>query len=94
MGRRTYVNWAFTDTANNIATSDTVDSVLPGGVPNLIGTGAVLVNGAITGETRFGDYSSVAIDPTNANGSCAVTAQQYFTAGGQWATRIARVGTC
>jgi hypothetical protein len=90
-----YVNWAYTDTANNVATSVTVDSVQPGGgVPNLIGTGAVLVNGAISSEGRFGDYSSVAIDPTNANGSCAVIAQQYFASDNGWRTRIGRVGTC
>ena len=78
-----------------MAISDTVDSVQPlAGVPNLIGTGVVLVNGATAGESRFGDYSSVAIDPTNANGNCAVATQQYFPAGGQWGTRIARVGTC
>lgn len=72
-----------------------MDSVNPGGgVPNLIGTGTVLVNGPVTGETRFGDYSSVAIDPTNGNGSCAVAAQQYFQSDGTWTTRIARVGTC
>ena len=36
-----FVNWAFTDTPNNFATSNTVDMVPPGGgVPNLIGTGA------------------------------------------------------
>ena len=89
------VNWAYTDAPAGVATSDTVDCVLPGGgVPNLIGTGTVLVNGASTGEFRFGDYSSATIDPTNANGSCAVVAQQYFASGGSWATRIARVGTC
>lgn len=94
-GNFIYVNWAYTDTPAGVATSDTIDSVAPGaGVPNLIGTGTVLVNGVSTGEDRFGDYSSVAIDPSNANGSCAVTAQQYFQAGGQWGTRLARVGTC
>jgi hypothetical protein len=90
-----YLNWAYTDTPAGVATSDTVDSVNPGGgVPNLVGTGVVLVNGSSTSESRFGDYSSVAIDPANANGSCAVTAQQYFNSDGTWATRIARVGTC
>jgi hypothetical protein len=94
-GNFIYVNWAYTDSPAGVATSDTVDSVNPGGgVPSLIGTGVVLVNGPITGETRFGDFSSVAIDPTNVNGSCAVTAQQYFEPGGNWTTRIARVGTC
>jgi hypothetical protein len=94
-GNNIYVNWAFTDSARNIAVSDTVDSVVPGGgVPNLVGTGAVLVNGSVTHQTRFGDYSSVAIDPSVAAGSCAVTAQQYFAPSGTWRTRIARVGTC
>lgn len=94
-GNFIYVNWAYTDTPAGVATSDTIDSVAPGaGVPNLIGTGTVLVNGVSTDETRFGDFSSVAIDPANASGSCAVTAQQYFQSGGQWATRIGRVGTC
>jgi hypothetical protein len=90
-----FVNWAFTDTAAGIATSATVDMVAPGGgVPNLIGTGTVLVNGSSTTQDRFGDYSSVAIDPSIAAGTCAVTAQQYFAANGSWATRIGRVGTC
>ncbi|HEV3359970.1 MAG TPA: hypothetical protein VG247_24415 [Pseudonocardiaceae bacterium] len=93
-GNYVYLNWAYTDTPANVATSDTVDSVQPGaGVPNLIGTGVILVNGVSTGNDRFGDFSSVAIDPTNPNGSCAVTAQQYFP-DGNWGTRIARVGTC
>lgn len=94
-GNNIYLNWAYTDPANNVAVSDTVDSVAPGaGVPNLIGTGTVLINGAVTGQTRFGDFSSVAIDPSVAAGSCAVTAQQYFTTGGTWRTRLARVGSC
>lgn len=93
-GDNIYVNWAYTDTPAGVATSDTVDSVAPGGgVPNLVGTGVVLVNGSNTGQTRFGDYSSVAIDPTVAAGTCALSAQQFFS-GGAWATRIARVGTC
>ncbi|HKT00244.1 MAG TPA: hypothetical protein VJT31_11995 [Rugosimonospora sp.] len=90
-----YVNWAYTDAPNNISTSVTVDSVQPGaGVPDLHGTGVVLVNGSNTTDDRFGDYSSVAIDPSNANGSCAVIAQQYFGTDGGWRTRIGRVGTC
>lgn len=62
-----------------VAASDTVDSVAPGtGVPDLIGTDTVLVNGTSTTETRFGDFSSVAIEPTKVDGSCAVAAQQCF----------------
>jgi hypothetical protein len=94
-GNFIYLNWAFTDTPAGVATSDTVDSVQPGGgVPNLIATGVVLANGSSTGQTRFGDYSSSTIDPTNANGSCALVAQQLFAANGLWRTRIARVGVC
>jgi len=95
-GNFIFLNWAFTDTPNNIPTSHTVDSVNPGGgVPNLIGTSAVLATGSsTTTQFRFGDYSSSTIDPTNANGSCALTAQQIFAANGTWRTRIARVGTC
>jgi hypothetical protein len=83
----------------NMPTTAAVNStfVAAGGTPpNLNGTEAALVTGVSSSETRFGDFSSVAIDPTNANGTCAVTAQQYFppSGGGQWGTRIARVGTC
>jgi hypothetical protein len=89
-----FLNWAFTDTGNGVSTSDTVNSVAPGGgVPNLVATDTVLVSGASTNQTRFGDYSSVAMDPTVPGGTCAVTAQQYFDAQ-DWRTRIARVGTC
>jgi hypothetical protein len=96
-----WLNWAYTDTPAGIATSNTVDGVLPGaGVPNLIGTGLVLVNGSSTSSnTRFGDLSSVAIDPTAASPACpagrtAVTAQQYFQPNGQWIVRIGRLSFC
>jgi hypothetical protein len=90
-----YLTWTFTDTPAGVAASDVVDTVSPGaGVPNLIGTAAVLVNGSSTFETRFGDYSSVSVDPSVPGGGCAVTADQYFGPDGQWRTRIARVGSC
>src|SRR5205823_10619967 len=74
-----FVNWAYTDAPNGVATSNTVETVLPGGgIPNLVGTGVVLVNGSTTTENRFGDYTSVSIDPTTLAGSCAVVANQYF----------------
>jgi hypothetical protein len=87
-----WLNWAYTDTSANVATSVTVDGVVPGGgVPNLIGTGAVLVNGAATTtNTRFGDYSSVSVETT----CTAVIAQQYFAAGGNWNTRLGRLSFC
>lgn len=65
-----------------------------GGIPNLIGTGTVLVNGSVTGQTRFGDYNSVSVDPSMATSTCAVVTNQYFAPGGSWRTRIARVGNC
>lgn len=92
---RIWVNWAYTDTAAGVPTSDTVDGVLPGdGVPNLIGTGLVLVTGTATSSNfRFGDFSSVAIDASDTTGCIAVTAQEYFGTGG-WKTRIARLSLC
>jgi hypothetical protein len=94
-GINVYLNWAFTDAPAGTATSDVVDT-LPAGQPitNLIGTGAVLRVGSTTSQTRFGDFSSVAVDPQMPGGTCAVTAQQYFNVGGTWNTRLARVGTC
>jgi hypothetical protein len=96
-----WLNWAYTDTPAGVATSNTVDGVLPGGgVPSLIGTGLVLVNGSSTSSnSRFGDLSSVAIDPTAASGSCpagrtAVTANEYFQPNGQWIVRIGRLSFC
>ena len=89
-----FVNWAYTDTASNIATSNTIDAVLPGaGVPNLIGTGLVTVKGhKTTTNSRFGDYSSVSMDPNNV---CRATAaQQFFGMDGNWRTRIADVAFC
>ena len=94
-GTSVYLNWAFTDAPARTATSDVIDA-LPAGQPigNLIGTGAVYAAGSITSQTRFGDFSSVAIDPQVPGGTCAVAAQQYFGVGGTWNTRLARVGTC
>ncbi|MFC5175190.1 hypothetical protein [Nocardioides taihuensis] len=94
-----YLNWAYSDAANNIGISDTVSGVSPGeGVPALVGLDTTLITGGTSGQTRFGDYSSVSITPYAKNASCGVgrtayTAQQYFS-GGVWATRLAQVGFC
>ena len=94
-GTSVFLNWAFTDAPAGTATSVVVDT-LPAGQPitNLIGTGTVLIRGSTTSQTRFGDFSSVAVDPQVPGGTCAVAAQQYFRVGGTWNTRLARVGTC
>ncbi|MFL6128898.1 MAG: hypothetical protein ACJ73E_07515 [Mycobacteriales bacterium] len=96
-----WLNWAYTDTPAGVPTSNTVDGVTPGGgVPALIGTGLVLATGSSTSSnTRFGDLSSVAIDPTAASPTCpagrtAVTAQEIFQSNGQWITRIGRLSFC
>lgn len=93
-----WLNWAYTNTGANpcVNTSTTVNGVAPGGgVPALIGTDLTLATGSNTANTRFGDYSSVHIDPVAVSGTCpagrtALLAQQYFT-GGTWTTRLSRV---
>jgi hypothetical protein len=91
------LNWAYTDQPACVNTSTTVNGVAPGGgVPNLVATDLTLAVGSVTTtNTRFGDYSSVHIDPAAASGTCpagrtALLAQQYFV-GGAWATRLTRV---
>ncbi|TWH70871.1 hypothetical protein JD77_05896 [Micromonospora olivasterospora] len=94
-----WLNWAYTDTGATTCTntSTTFNGVLPGGgLPALTGSDITLVTGSnTTTNTRFGDYSSVHVDPVPASGTCpagstALLAQQYFV-GGNWATRLARV---
>jgi hypothetical protein len=101
-----WVNWAYTDIqvaagaaciAASRNTSVALNGVAPGGgVPALIATDITLVIGTMTtNNTRFGDYSSVHIDPS-ATGTCpagqtALTAQQYFLNNTNWATRLSRV---
>jgi len=94
-GTAVFLTWVFTDAPAGVAASPVVDSLPAGQAPtNLIGTSTVLVTGSSTGQTRFGDYSSVAIDPAVPGGACAVVGQQYFSSTGSWNTRIARIGSC
>jgi hypothetical protein len=96
-----WVNWAYTDTPNGVATSDTVNGVLPGGgIPALTSGDLPLVKGfTTTTNFRFGDFSSVEIDPSKVSLTCpagrdATLAQEYFDSSQQWVTRIARVSFC
>src|SRR5262249_47668113 len=94
-GTNVFVNWAFTDAKAGIATSDVIDMLRAGqSIANLIGTGAVYAAGSTTIQTRFGDFSSVSLDPQVSGGTCAVATQQYFSTNGSWKTRLARVGNC
>jgi hypothetical protein len=102
-----WLQWAYTDIqvaagaaciAASRNTSVALNGVAPGGgLPALIGTDITLAIGTMTtNNTRFGDYSSVHIDPSAATGTCpagqtALIAQQYFLNNTNWATRLSRV---
>ncbi|HEX6471117.1 MAG TPA: hypothetical protein VF069_18605 [Streptosporangiaceae bacterium] len=90
---RIWVNWAYTDVpAGRPQTSDTLNGVAPGGgVPSLIATDLTLRIGTTTNTNfRFGDYSSVSVDPVG-GGTTAVVAQEHFQGGNIWSTNIASV---
>jgi hypothetical protein len=96
-----WLNWAYTDAPNGVPPSATVNGVLPAtGVPNLIASDHTLWTGGKTSSNfRFGDYSSVEVDPTAVSGACpagrtAVTNQEFFTGNGHWSTRLARLSFC
>ena len=92
---REVVTWAYTDTANNVPTSDAYS--FHGGIALAHLTGAKYGGGSSTNEFRFGDYAS-AVPEYNAVGTCgigqsALVANEYFAADGTWKTRIARVNS-
>ena len=94
-----YLTWASTDaivaqTATS-AVAIAVDAAQP--LKNLFGVGTVYATGgnatgAPSSTVRFGDFSSVSVDPTTSN--CAFATQQYFGTNGSWRTRIAPIGEC
>jgi PASTA domain len=102
-----FLNWVYTDVANGTPLSDTVATfVYDGGstLPaTLAGDDRTLITGAIdtavvntpdrsTTMSRFGEFSSVMVDPASANGTCAVTSQTYFlNSDGIWGTNVARI---
>ena len=95
--RTIFLNWAYTDLAAGIPVTDTVAAVTISATdspPPVNGKDTRLVVGGITNDSRFGDYSSVSVDPVNPAEVCAVTAQEYFDSAtnGKWATRIGRFG--
>ncbi len=102
-----WLNWGYTDTPNGVAASDTVSGITPGqGVPNEIATDSTLVTGFLTnqidsriGAARFGDNTSVSVDPSSAAAGCpvgrtAVTDNQFYDSNGSWVTRIGRESFC
>jgi hypothetical protein len=95
--RTIFLNWAYTDVAGGIPVSDAVAAVTlasTGSPFPVNGKDVRLIAGGITSDDRFGDFSSVSVDPLNPSQVCAVTAQEYFdpATNGKWATRISRFG--
>jgi hypothetical protein len=100
-----FLNWAFTDTPAGTATTNVFaegDASQP--LVQIAGPGTVdatggVVTSAVTGsncnnndQCRFGDFSSVSVDPGFAG--CAFATQQYFATDGSWKTRITPIGQC
>ena len=97
--RYVFLNWAYTDPTHNVNTSTRVAGLGPAdGIQNLIGVGKTLATGGHTTETRFGDFSSVQIDPfvsgTCPAGQSALVANEQFNSSGGWQMRDARVAFC
>jgi hypothetical protein len=94
-GETVYLNWAFTDTPAGTAISDVFasgDASQP--IVTIAGPGTIYASGGISTlpTGRFGDFSSVSVDPSVSG--CAFATQQYFGADGNWKTRIAPIGQC
>ena len=93
-----FLNWAFTDTPAGTATTIVFaegDALQP--LVQIAGPGTVdVTGGVVTGcgqkKCRFGDFSSVSVDPGVAG--CAFATQQYFATDGSWKTRITPIGQC
>jgi hypothetical protein len=93
-----YLNWAFTDTPAGTATSAVFasgDASQP--IVTIAGAGTIYASGGVSPQCgsrpcRFGDFSSVSVDPSVSG--CAFATQQYFAADGNWKTRITPIGQC
>jgi len=92
-GERVFLHWAFTDTPAGTATSDVFasgDASQP--LVTIAGPRTIDASGDFSSQGRFGDFSSVSVDP-NVSG-CVYATQQYFATGGNWKTRITPIGRC
>jgi len=96
-----YLTWSFTDAVVAQTATAPVAVALDAGQPlkNLFGVGTIYATGGVasapvdsTNTLRFGDFSSVSVDPTTSD--CAFATQQYFGTNGNWRTRIAPIGQC
>jgi hypothetical protein len=98
-GEKVFLNWAFTDTpagkatTNVFAEGDARQPLIQIAGPGTIGaTGGVDTACGSNNQCRFGDFSSVSVDPDVAD--CAFATQQYFAIDGSWKTRITPIGPC
>ena len=102
-GEKVFLNWAFTDTPAGTATTNVFaegDARQP--LVQIAGPGTVDATGGVVtppkcvvgnnNQCRFGDFSSVSVDPGVAG--CAFATQQYFATDGSWKTRITPIGRC
>ena len=101
-GEKVFLNWAFTNTPAGTATTNVFaegDASQP--LVQIAGPGTVDTTGGVltpakcvsgSNGCRFGDFSSVSVDPGVAG--CAFAAQEYFATDGSWKTRITPIGQC
>jgi hypothetical protein len=101
-GEKVFLNWAFTDTPAGTATTNVFaegDAHQP--LVQIAGPGTVDATGGVVtlakgfcsnNKCRFGDFSSVSVDPGVAG--CAFATQEYFATDGSWKTRITPIGRC
>jgi hypothetical protein len=101
-----YLNWAFTDSIAGMATtpvfasgnaSQPIETIA--GAGTIYGSGGGVTAQCMDDSTpakdiacRFGDFSSVAVDPTVSG--CAFATQQYFATDKSWKSRITPIGQC
>jgi hypothetical protein len=95
-----FLNWAYDDPGNGTQVSTRVAGLGPGdAVQSLIAIGTTLATGGHGNDFRFGDYSSVSIDPSTA-GACApgrsalIVNEEFSLTTGEWQMHDARVGFC
>ena len=104
-GEKVFLNWAFTNTPAGTPTTNVFaegDASQP--LVQIAGPGTVDATGGVVTPSvprsncdaqqkcRFGDFSSVSVDPGVAG--CAFAAQEYFATDGSWKTRITPIGHC
>jgi len=94
-----FLNWAYVDTGTGTNVSTRISGLSAAdAVQSLISVGTTASTGSHGSNTRFGDFSSVSIDPVGTStcpaGRRALAVQEQFDTSGNWVTRIVRFGFC